>query len=128
MFGLVASICLLHCFALLVSAHLTWLVAWLSCLPCRTWCNIIIIITIVYDRLRNQDPPVGHPQSIDTNTTRIGDALFHPFTGVAAPAVVTHPTSSIAISNQTANRLNGPESGVDSDDTKDLAARLDKNG
>jgi hypothetical protein len=37
------SICLLLCFDLLVSAHLTWLVAWLSCLPCRTWCNIIII-------------------------------------------------------------------------------------
>jgi hypothetical protein len=31
------------CFALLLYAHLTWLVAWLSCLPCRNWCNIIII-------------------------------------------------------------------------------------
>jgi hypothetical protein len=38
-----ASICFLLCFALLVSATLTWLVAWLSCLPCRTWCNIIIM-------------------------------------------------------------------------------------
>jgi hypothetical protein len=28
-------------------AHLTWLVACLSCLPCRTWCNIIIIIIII---------------------------------------------------------------------------------
>jgi hypothetical protein len=25
-----------------VFAHLMWLVAWLSCLPCHTWCNIII--------------------------------------------------------------------------------------
>jgi hypothetical protein len=24
--------------------HLTWLVTWLSCLPCRIWCNIIIIM------------------------------------------------------------------------------------
>jgi hypothetical protein len=33
------------CFALpCVLIHLTWLVAWLSCLPCRIWCNIIIII------------------------------------------------------------------------------------
>jgi hypothetical protein len=31
-------------FALLLHAHLVWLVAWLSCLPCRNWCNIIIII------------------------------------------------------------------------------------
>jgi hypothetical protein len=23
--------------------HLAWLVAWLSCLPCRIWCNIIIM-------------------------------------------------------------------------------------
>jgi hypothetical protein len=32
------------CFALLLDAHLAWLVAWLSCLPCRNWWNIIIII------------------------------------------------------------------------------------
>jgi hypothetical protein len=39
-----ASICLLLCPALRVFVHLTWLVAWLSCLPCRIWCKIIIII------------------------------------------------------------------------------------
>jgi hypothetical protein len=35
------------CFALPCLArfvHLTWLVVWLSCLPCRIWCKIIIII------------------------------------------------------------------------------------
>jgi hypothetical protein len=38
MFSLcLASICLLLCSAVLVFAHLTWLVAWLSCHPCRTW-------------------------------------------------------------------------------------------
>jgi hypothetical protein len=40
-----ASICLLLCPASSVFVHLTWLVAWLSCLPCRTWCKIIINIT-----------------------------------------------------------------------------------
>jgi hypothetical protein len=39
-----ASICLLLSPALRVFVHLTWLVAWLSCLPCRIWCKIIIII------------------------------------------------------------------------------------
>jgi hypothetical protein len=46
------------CSVLLVLLHLlcnctlslTWLVAWLSCLPCRTWCNIIIIITEIFCR------------------------------------------------------------------------------
>jgi hypothetical protein len=33
--------------AQLLFAHLTWLVAWFSCLPCRTWCSIIIIIFII---------------------------------------------------------------------------------
>jgi hypothetical protein len=33
------------CSALLLYAHLAWLVAWLSCLPCRDWCDIIIIAT-----------------------------------------------------------------------------------
>jgi hypothetical protein len=37
-----ASICLLLCPALRVFVHLTWLVARLSCLPCRIWCKIII--------------------------------------------------------------------------------------
>jgi hypothetical protein len=32
------------CFALRVFAHLAWWMARLSGLPCRTWCNIIIII------------------------------------------------------------------------------------
>jgi hypothetical protein len=32
------SRCLALCFALLLYAHLTWLLAWLSCLPCRNWC------------------------------------------------------------------------------------------
>jgi hypothetical protein len=36
--------CLLLCPALLVFAQLAWLMAWLSCLPCRNWCYIIIII------------------------------------------------------------------------------------
>jgi hypothetical protein len=39
-----ALICLLLCPALRVFVHLTWLVAWLSCLLCRIWCKIIIII------------------------------------------------------------------------------------
>jgi hypothetical protein len=39
-----ASICLLLCPALLFIVHLAWLVAWLSCLPCRIWCKIIIIM------------------------------------------------------------------------------------
>jgi hypothetical protein len=41
-----ASICLLLCPALRVFAHLTWLVAWLPCLPCRIWCKIIIITAV----------------------------------------------------------------------------------
>jgi hypothetical protein len=40
--------CLLLCPALRVFVHLTWLVAWLSCLPCRIWCKIIIIIASPY--------------------------------------------------------------------------------
>jgi hypothetical protein len=32
------------CLDLLFSAHLAWLTAWLSCLPCRSWCITIIII------------------------------------------------------------------------------------
>jgi hypothetical protein len=32
------------CFALLQFAHLAWFVAWLSCFPCRNWCNVIINI------------------------------------------------------------------------------------
>jgi hypothetical protein len=56
-----ASICLRLCSDLLVFAHLMWLVAWLSCLPCHTWCNIIIII-IMHDCLgvRNVDTALRH--------------------------------------------------------------------
>jgi hypothetical protein len=42
-----ALLCLLLGPALLAFAHLAWLVAWLSCLPCRNWCNIIIITPIM---------------------------------------------------------------------------------
>jgi hypothetical protein len=59
MFGLVASICLLLCFDLLVAAHLTWLVAWLSCLPCRTWCNIIIIALAQTAQFRHSNHNLG---------------------------------------------------------------------
>jgi hypothetical protein len=37
------------CFALpCVLVHLTWLVAWLSCLSCRIWCNIVAYGVITY--------------------------------------------------------------------------------
>jgi hypothetical protein len=32
------------CVALLQFAHLAWFVVWLSCIPCRNWCNVIINI------------------------------------------------------------------------------------
>jgi hypothetical protein len=32
------------CFALPLYAHLAWLLVWVSCLPCRNWCNFMIII------------------------------------------------------------------------------------
>jgi hypothetical protein len=39
------------CFALPCAfLHLTWLLAWLSCPPCRIWCRIIIIILIILRR------------------------------------------------------------------------------
>jgi hypothetical protein len=48
-----ASICLLLCPALLVFVHLTWLVAWLSCLQCRIWCKSIIIIIMAFPFVRS---------------------------------------------------------------------------
>jgi hypothetical protein len=38
-------------FDLLPYAHLAWLVAWLSSLSCRTWCNIIIIIITSFAKI-----------------------------------------------------------------------------
>jgi hypothetical protein len=45
-----------------VFVHLTWLVAWLSCLPCRIWCNIIII-THGGVPLKHNGQALGEPES-----------------------------------------------------------------
>jgi hypothetical protein len=38
---------------LLCLACLAWLVAWLSCLPCRNWCNVVTCVSVIIIEARH---------------------------------------------------------------------------
>jgi hypothetical protein len=53
----------------LLYAHLAWLVAWLSCLPCRNWSNIIIIWS-----KEDNYPSIKHVIKVERGKTKLNKA------------------------------------------------------